>query len=54
VNEMLSGYDLIKTDYFEIADSETLQPVDTVISDKTVACIAAFVGKVRLIDNISL
>lgn len=54
VNEMLNGYDLIKMDYFEIADSETLQPVDTVISAKTVACIAAYVGNVRLIDNISL
>ncbi len=54
VNEMLSCYDLIKTEYFEIADSETLQPVDTVTPDKTVACIAAYVGNVRLIDNISL
>ncbi len=52
--KMLSAFDLIKTEYFEIADSETLEPVEIIRPDKTVACIAAFVGNVRLIDNISL
>lgn len=53
-NEMLSTFDLIKTEYFEIADADTLQTVDRIVPGKTVACIAAFVGNVRLIDNISL
>ncbi len=53
-NEMLSTFDLIKTEYFEISDADTLQTVDRIVPGKTVACIAAFVGNVRLIDNISL
>lgn len=53
-NEMLSTFDLIKREYFEIADADTLQTVDRIVPGKTVACIAAFVGNVRLIDNISL
>jgi pantoate--beta-alanine ligase len=52
--EMLSAYDLIKTEYFEITDADTLEPVEKTKTGKTIACIAAFVGNVRLIDNISL
>jgi pantoate--beta-alanine ligase len=54
VNEMLSDFNLIKTEYFEIVDVDTLQTVNKIVHGKTVACIAAFVGNVRLIDNISL
>jgi pantoate--beta-alanine ligase len=54
VNEMLSDFNLIKTEYFEIVDADTLQTVNKIVPGKTVACIAAFVGNVRLIDNISL
>lgn len=54
VSEMLANYELIKTEYFEIADAETLQPVDVIKHGKTMAFIAAYVGNVRLIDNISL
>jgi pantoate--beta-alanine ligase len=39
--------------YFEIADTKTLQPV-TDNSKSAVACIAAFDGKIRLIDNVLL
>lgn len=53
-NEMLSTSDLIKIEYFEISDADTLQTVDRIVPGKTVAFIAAFVGNVRLIDNISL
>jgi pantoate--beta-alanine ligase len=52
--KMLSEYNLIKLEYFEIVDTDTLQSIEKVVPGKTVACIAAFVGNVRLIDNISL
>jgi pantoate--beta-alanine ligase len=42
-------------EYFEIADADTLQPVnDFKKGQKLVACIALKLGKVRLIDNIIL
>ncbi len=45
----------MKVEYFEIVDTETLQPISN-ISEKphTIACVAAFLGKVRLIDNMQL
>lgn len=54
VNEKLSVSALIKPEYFEIVDADTLLPVKKIVPGKTVACIAAFVGNVRLLDNISL
>lgn len=45
----------MELDYFEIADPETLQPIDFIDPVKgAVACIAVKVGPVRLIDNIIL
>lgn len=45
----------IKLEYFEVADSENLMPLKTVSqSASPVLCIAAFVGEVRLIDNMFL
>jgi pantoate--beta-alanine ligase len=42
-----------KMEYFEIADTETLQPVSSWSDSKhIIACIAIFLGKIRLIDNI--
>lgn len=44
-----------RTDYIELADAKTLEPVD--IWDghqKLVALVAAFLGQVRLIDNLPL
>ena len=44
-----------RVDYFEISDIETLQPVaGWEESGGLVACVAAFLGSVRLIDNIIL
>lgn len=44
-----------KVDYVAIADAATLQPVnDTVKAERLVALIAAFIGAVRLIDNMLL
>jgi pantoate--beta-alanine ligase len=46
---------LLKVEYFEIVDQNTLQPVQSwdEPGDK-IACIAVFAGKIRLIDNIEL
>jgi pantoate--beta-alanine ligase len=44
-----------RVDYFEIADIESLQPSDTwETHGGMIACVAAFLGKVRLIDNMIL
>ena len=40
----------LRVDYVELMDPETLQPVETV-SHGTVALLAVFCGKTRLIDN---
>lgn len=42
----------VKIEYFEIADRDTLLPLAQ--KKNAVACIAAYVGEVRLIDNILL
>lgn len=45
----------LDVEYFEIVDDEQLQPVKNWGQENTkVGCIAAFCGKVRLIDNIVL
>lgn len=42
-------------DYFEIAETATLQPIERwEESTGAIACVAAFLGSVRLIDNINL
>src|SRR5260221_4353667 len=40
----------VKLDYFELADSENLNLLETV-TDKSVLLIAGFIGEVRLLDN---
>lgn len=53
VEAYLAGIAQLELEYFEIADPDTLQPLEQVASGQEVAlCIAAFVGPVRLIDNI--
>jgi pantoate--beta-alanine ligase len=42
-------------DYFEIANSDSLQPATSWEEDPgVIACVAAYLGKVRLIDNMIL
>lgn len=42
----------LNVEYFEIVDDEQLQPIENWNDNKTkIACIAAFCGKIRLIDN---
>jgi pantoate--beta-alanine ligase len=43
---------LMKLDYYEICDANTLQSISTIDKDKqAISLIAIFVGKIRLIDN---
>jgi pantoate--beta-alanine ligase len=45
----------IKLEYFEVVDSENLKSLNHVEeSDRPILCMAAFVGDVRLIDNLFL
>jgi pantoate--beta-alanine ligase len=55
VKETINKSSFLNVEYFEIVESETLQPVSEWSNkgNKT-ACIAVFCGKVRLIDNIDL
>ncbi len=53
VKQKCESIDGIRLDYFELADSENLNLVETV-TDKSVLLIAGFVGEVRLIDNLLL
>ncbi len=49
---MVEGFTV---EYLEIVDAESLMPViDSQKGQKLVACVAAFLGKVRLIDNLAL
>jgi len=51
--QTLAHEPLVRLDYFEIVDPETLDPVDDLSRGGLVA-VAAFLGNVRLIDNIVL
>jgi pantoate--beta-alanine ligase len=53
VTNEINAVELLKVEYFEIVDNETLMPVNEIIPGKTTGCIAVFAGNVRLIDNIS-
>jgi pantoate--beta-alanine ligase len=44
---------LIRLDYAEVVDAATLEPVEQIETDTLVA-LAAFVGKARLIDNVTI
>lgn len=52
--EMIAAEALFQLEYFEIADTETLLPIPPGRKTNAVACVAAFIGKVRLIDNMIL
>ena len=53
--EQINESPFLKTEYFEIVDSETLQPITEYRSGQTLrACVAVKAGAVRLIDNIAL
>lgn len=54
VEQRLSAIPEVKIDYIEIADEITLQPVNDSHIGKVRGFIAAFFGKIRLIDNLDL
>jgi pantoate--beta-alanine ligase len=55
VNKTINQNPFLRVEYFEIVDSETLQPVYNWSEHFTaMGCIAVYCGKVRLIDNIVL
>jgi len=55
VEQRLNQLPDVKVDYVEIADTESLQPVSEIKPGiKTRIFVAAFFGKIRLIDNIAL
>lgn len=44
---------LAKIDYVEIVDSEDLEKIEGTINKNILICMAVYIGKTRLIDNIS-
>jgi pantoate--beta-alanine ligase len=55
IKEMVEEQQGIQLEYFELADSENLKLIaDVEEADQPILCIAAFVGDVRLIDNMLL
>ena len=53
VSKVIDEAPLARIDYVEVADAETLQPVETVRPNSLLALAVSF-GKTRLIDNIRL
>lgn len=55
VNESVSKVSIMKLDYYEVCDAETLEPIKEIKQNqKAITLIAVFVGNVRLIDNWSV
>lgn len=51
IKEILQSEPLVKVDYIQICDAQTLQDVDRIEGDVVIA-LAAYLGKTRLIDNL--
>jgi pantoate--beta-alanine ligase len=55
VEERLSAINELQLEYFEVVNSQTLEAVDQVHPQEQLSlCIAAYMGEVRLIDNVFL
>ncbi len=53
VVDTIAGAPEVHLDYAEVVDAATLEPIDRIAPDTLVA-LAAFVGKARLIDNVTI
>lgn len=52
ISDFLEKFSLVKLEYFEVVNSQNLKPIENIDSEKKIAlCIAAYLGEVRLIDN---
>ncbi|MCC6751217.1 MAG: pantoate--beta-alanine ligase [Deltaproteobacteria bacterium] len=49
---ILAAEPLVRLDYLEARDPESLEPADVVAEGKAVLLVAAFLGATRLIDNV--
>jgi len=55
VKEQLANNTIYKLDYFTVSDAATLKEINSFSdAEQSIALIACFVGKIRLIDNIVL
>lgn len=55
IKEMINNTEEMKLEYFEITDKQTLLPIDSwEETDEYIAFIAAYCGKIRLIDNMEI
>ena len=54
VRNQISSEPRFKLDYLEIVNKVTLIPIKEKAKENAVICIAVFLGKVRLIDNMLL
>ncbi len=54
MHEFLSKYDRIRVEYIEIVDKEELNPIERLEKGEALIAIAAYLGKARLIDNITV
>jgi len=53
VRDTVASEPSIRLDYVEVVDAGTLEPVDTVAA-ATLVAVAAFAGRTRLIDNVTI
>jgi len=53
IKEDINKNEFLNVEYIDIVNNRTLKTVNKIEEGKTIACIAVFAGKVRLIDNIS-
>jgi pantoate--beta-alanine ligase len=54
VQSRLDEHPLIRIDYVAMVHPHTLQPVTTLTSEGAVICLAVWIGRTRLIDNVHL
>lgn len=52
IQNAINQIDGIELEYFEIVDRLSLETIERYIPEQSAMCIAAFLGKTRLIDNI--